>query len=237
MVQVGVVSLFPEWFEGPLSHSILGRAQKSGLLRLTFANPRDYAYDAHRTVDDTACGGGPGMVMKVEPMALALRSLQPAPGTPVVLCDAAGERFDQRAAEELASHDALVFLCGHYEGVDERVRSLFATHVYSIGDFVMTGGEPAALCMIDAVVRLRPGVLGDPESHRDDSFSHDGLLGFPLYTRPVDFEGARVPEVLLSGDHGAIAKWRRRQMLLRTRQHRPDLFCRADLNRDDLRML
>lgn len=168
------------------------------------------------------------MVMKLPPIALALESLGPGSAAAVVLTDAAGPRFAHRDAEELGRHDHIVFLCGHYEGVDERVAEL-ASHRFSLGDFVMTGGELAALAMADATVRLLPGVLGDAASHQDDSHASDGLLGHPLYTRPVEWRGQGTPEVLLSGDHGRIAAWRRRESLRRTRDLRPDLFCRARL--------
>ena len=182
-------------------------------------------------------GGGPGMVMMAPVVADALASLSPAPGAAVVMTDPAGELFTQYHAEELAAHEDVVFLCGHYEGVDERVRLKLATHCFTIGDYVLTGGELPALVMADSIVRLREGVLGDPESHRDDSHSNGGLLGFPLYTRPAAWEGQDVPPVLTSGDHGAISRWRRQQQLQRTRLHRPDLFARADLRPGDLDLL
>ena len=166
----------------------------------------------------------------------ALAALGPGPETAVVLCDAGGERFDQAAARALSGRGHVVFLCGHYEGMDERVRTRLATHCYSIGDFVMTGGELPALAMADAVVRLLPGVLGDPASHLDDSFS-SGLLGFPLYTKPESFMGLSVPSVLLSGNHGEISKWRRGEQLRLTREARPDLFCRAVLGHGDVSLL
>ncbi len=236
MVRVDFVTLFPEMVLGVVSQSILGRAARAGLAEFHAVNPRDYTYDRHRTVDDTPFGGAPGMVLKPEPVAMALESLALEPETPVIVTDAAGERFTQAAARELAAAPRVAFICGHYEGMDERIRTKLANRAYSIGDFVLTGGELPALAMADAIVRLVPGVLGDPASHQDDSHT-DGLLGFPLYTRPVEFMGESVPPVLLSGDHGAIAKWRRQQCLRRTRQARPDLFCRADLKRSDVDML
>jgi tRNA (guanine37-N1)-methyltransferase len=236
MLRVDFVTLFPEMVLGALAHSITARAQAGGAVAFKAANPRDFATDRHRTVDDTSYGGGPGMVLMAPLVAAALSSLQPDPHTAIVLCDPAGERFDQSAAEALAAKPQVVFLCGHYEGVDERVRTRLATHCYSLGDFVLTGGEIPALAMADAVVRLLPGALGDPESHRDDSFQQ-GLLGFPLYTRPDEFQGECVPDVLKSGNHGQIARWRRAQQLRRTRDHRPDLFCRASLEESDLDLL
>ena len=236
MLRVDFVTLFPEMVLGALSHSMMARALTAGAVEFRASNPRDFATDAHRSVDDTSYGGGPGMVMMAPLIAAAVDALEPLPGAVIVLCDAAGERFDQGAARSLASTEQVVFLCGHYEGVDERVRTKIATHCYSIGDFVLTGGELPALAMADAVVRLLPGVLGDPESHRDDSFE-DGLLGFPLFTRPEEFMGEAVPEVLKSGNHAEIAKWRRRQQVQRTRSARPDLFSKAALAKADLELL
>ncbi len=233
MLRVGFVTLFPEMVLGATTHSIMGRAAASGLVEFVASNPRDFATDAHRSVDDTSYGGGPGMVMMAPLILQAVEALEPSKGAAIVLCDAAGEKFTQKTAKSLAMRDQVVFLCGHYEGVDERVRTKIATHCYSIGDYVLTGGELPALVMADAVVRLLPGAIGDPESHRDDSFE-DGLLGFPLYTRPDEFLGEAVPDVLKSGDHGAIAKWRRAQQVRRTRVNRPDLLPWAKLTKADL---
>lgn len=232
MLTVGFVTLFPEMIQGALGHSIMSRAQKSGLVSFVTANPRDFATDKHRSVDDSSYGGGPGMVMMAPVVAAAFESLA-LNNAAVVLCDPTGQKFDQHAAKAHSKQDSIVFICGHYEGVDERVRTLLATHVYSIGDYVLTGGELPSLVMADAIVRLLPGVLGSPESHEDDSFE-DGLLGFPLYTRPEEFRGEKVPEVLLSGDHGAIARWRRSQQVSRTRSLRPDLFAKANLLEGDV---
>lgn len=236
MLRVDFVTLFPEMVLGALEHSIIARARQAGRVAFGASNPRDFATDRHKSVDDTNYGGGPGMVMMAPLVAAALNALNPTGETAVVLCDPAAPRFDQRAANDLAKSPHVVFLCGHYEGLDERVRTQLATHAYSIGDFVLTGGELPALCMADALVRLLPGVLGDPESHQDDSFEQ-GLLGFPLYTRPEEFQGETVPEVLKSGNHAEIAKWRRRQQLKRTRTLRPDLFAKAELTKDDLPLL
>ncbi len=233
MTTVGFVTLFPEMVQEALSHSIMSRAVAAGAVKFETANPRDFATDKHRSVDDSSYGGGPGMVMMAPLIASALESLKPGPDAAVVLCDPAGLPFDQSVARGLASFTHIVFICGHYEGVDERVRTLLATHVYSIGDYVLTGGELPALVMADAVVRLLPGVLGDPGSHEDDSHA-DGLLGFPLFTRPETFRGERVPGVLLSGDHGAIRKWRRARQINRTRALRPDLFAKADIQKSDV---
>ncbi len=236
MLRVDFVTLFPEMILGALSHSIMGRAVDGGAVEFRASNPRDFATDKHRSVDDTSYGGGPGMVMMAPLVAAALESLQPSAGAAVVLCDAAGERFDQKAACALSGVGHVVFLCGHYEGIDERVRTKLATHCYSVGDFVVTGGELPAMAMADSIVRLLTGVLGDPESHRDDSFE-GGLLGFPLFTRPEEFMGEAVPDVLRGGNHAEIARWRRQEQLRRTRAVRPDLFCKAELAGTDSDLL
>ena len=236
MLRVDFVTLFPEMVQGALSHSIMARAERAGAVQFGTANPRDFASDPHKSVDDTNYGGGPGMVMMAPLIGAALDSLAPGEDAAVVLCDPAGERYTQKEAVSLSARSHIVFLCGHYEGVDERVRTRLATHTYSIGDFVLSGGELPALAMADSVVRLLPGVLGDPESHMDDSHS-GGLLGFPLYTRPDEFMGESVPEVLKSGDHAKIARWRRQQQLLRTRRHRPDLLATAALTAADVDLL
>ena len=233
-MKFGFVTLFPELVQSVMQTSIVGRALKAGLITVECSNPRDFATDVHRTVDDNPYGGGPGMVMKVDVVAKALRSLW-STGS-IVLMDPAAPIFTQADAAHFALENSLIFICGHYEGVDERVRSNFCTNTFSVGDFVMTGGELPALCVADSVTRLLPRVLGDPVSHQDDSFQ-DGLLGAPAYTRPPEWEGYAVPDVLLSGDHRAIAKWRRTQQLSRTRNARPDLLIRAGLKRDDLDLL
>lgn len=236
MLRIGYVSLFPEMIQQTLEHSIMGRAQKSGAFTPSFANPRDFATDNHRTVDDSSYGGGPGMVMMAPLVLEAARSIL-TEGAIVISCDPAGERFTQETAEELSKASQVVFLCGHYEGMDERAAKILNARPMTIGDFVVTGGEVPALLMTDAIVRLLPDVLGDPESHADDSHSSDGLLGFPLYTKPKEIEGCEVPDVLLSGNHKEIAKWRRTQQLKRTRQNRPDLFAKARLKPGDLDLL
>jgi tRNA (guanine37-N1)-methyltransferase len=220
-VKIDVVTLFPEMF-APLGHSILGRAIEQGLLTVRYVNPRDFTSDRHRTVDDYPYGGGPGMVMKAEPIFLAVESVA-SPEAAVVLMSPAGRVFRQSIAAELAALDHLILICGHYEGVDERVREHLATDELSIGDYVLTGGELAAMVVIDAVARLLPGVLGHAESAGDESHSH-GLLEYPQYTRPPEFRGWPVPERLLSGHHAEIGKWRRRQSLERTAASRPDLM-------------
>lgn len=230
------MTLFPEMVLPALNHSILARAQSQGHVSFGAVNPRDFTVDAHKTVDDSPYGGGDGMVMKVDVVARAVRSLHLGADTVVVYTDPNGKRFDQAAAQRLSHASRVVFLCGHYEGMDDRVRQLFATESLSIGDFVLTGGELAALVISDAMVRLIPGVLGSPDSLEQDSHN-DGLLSYPQYTRPEDFEGVPVPEVLKSGNHERIRLWRRQQALQATRLNRPDLFSRAELSKEDLDLL
>jgi tRNA (guanine37-N1)-methyltransferase len=212
---------------------MLLRAEKAGIVSFAGVDIRDFATDAHRTVDDTPYGGGPGMVLKPDVVAAALRSV--GEGT-MLLTDPSAPLFSQKDARELAAHEHIVFLAGHYEGVDDRVAEAFGMRRYSIGDYVLTGGELPAAVMADAVVRLLPGVLGSAESLAEDAFT-DGLLSYPQYTRPVEWEGISVPEVLTTGDHGAIAKWRRKQRLLATRKNRADLFAKAELTRSDIELL
>lgn len=233
MLRIDFVTLFPELVLPAVSHSILGRAAVQGLVRFGAVNPRDFAYDRHRKVDDSPYGGGPGMVLSPEPVELALRYSNAREGK-VVLMDAAAPRFNQSDAERLAEESKVTLICGHYEGVDERIRSRLADETFSIGDFVLTGGEIPALAVADAITRLIPGVLGSSDSHEDDSFSADGLLGFPLFTRPAEFLSEAVPDVLQSGDHGHIREWRRRAAIDRTRRFRPDLLPKADLKSGDL---
>ena len=217
--------------------SILGRAVEHGLLSVDLHNFRDHARDRHHTVDDYAYGGGPGMVLKPEPLFQAVESLLGAPPRcPVVLLTPQGRVFRQADAERLAGEDRFALICGHYEGFDERVREHLATEELSIGDFVLTGGELAAMVVIDAVARLLPGVLGSDESAAADSHA-SGLLQHPQYTRPAEFRGWTVPDVLLSGDHQAVDRWRRRQSLKRTLQRRPDLLEKADLSQEDREFL
>ena len=217
--------------------SILGRAVEHGLLSVDLHNFRDHTRDRHHTVDDYAYGGGPGMVLKPEPLFQAVESLLGAPPRcPVVLLTPQGRVFRQADAERLAGEERFALICGHYEGFDERVREHLATEELSIGDFVLTGGEIAAMVVIDAVARLLPGVLGSDESAAADSHA-SGLLQHPQYTRPAEFRGWTVPDVLLSGDHQAVARWRRRQSLQRTLQRRPDLLKKADLSQEDREFL
>lgn len=219
--------------------SILGRAKSRGLIEINAINLRDYAHDKHRTTDDAPFGGGPGMVMKPEPVFEAVESLvsRGMGSKPrVLLMTPQGRRFDQKFAEELARESHVIMICGRYEGVDERIREQLATDEVSIGDFVLTGGELAALVIADAVSRLIPGVLGDETSCVTDSFS-SGLLEYPQYTRPADYNGMTVPEVLLSGNHAEIEKWRRKMALKRTLERRPDLLDSAPLSDEDKKIL
>lgn len=232
-----VLTLFPGMFASPLQESILGRAIKQELLQVRAHNLRDWAEGKHLTTDDTPYGGGDGMVMKPEPIARAVAELKrQTPNSKVLLMTPQGMPFTQQHARDLAMEDGLIFLCGRYEGFDERVRQLLVDAEYSLGDFVLTGGELPAMVMIDAVSRYLPGVLGSRGSVETDSFS-DGLLEYPQYTRPAVFKGMEVPQVLLSGDHGKIASWRREQQLLRTLQRRPELLEQADLSEEDKKIL
>ncbi len=227
-----VLTLFPEMFVSPFAESVLGKAIDKGLIALHAHNLRDWAEGRHKVVDDTPYGGGDGMVMKPEPVCRALDELrQRAPGSRVLLMSPQGRPFRQAEARELARDPGLILVCGRYEGFDERIRSRVDGE-YSLGDFVLTGGELAAMVMIDAIARLLPGVLGSSGSAESDSFS-DGLLEYPHYTRPVEFEGKRVPEVLLSGHHGEISRWRRQQQLRRTLERRPELLAKAPLSEAD----
>lgn len=233
MKQYFILTLFPEMMEQTLSHSIMGRAQRDGLISIKAVNIRDYTLNKQKHVDDYPYGGGAGMLMQGQPIYDAYQSLMPqAEGARVVYLTPQGRTFTQSIAEELAREESLVFLCGHYEGIDERLIEEIVTDELSIGDFVLTGGELAAAAVIDAVSRLTPGVLGKEESFVDESFS-DGLLEYPQYTRPPVFMGREVPEVLLSGHHENVAKWRREQALLRTAEKRPDLLAKAVLTEKD----
>ncbi len=237
MLRIDVITLFPEVIEAGTRYSIVGRAQERGLVAIRAIQLRDFATDKHRTVDDEPYGGGAGLVMKPEPIFRAVEFCTPEPrGARIILLEPQGRLYTQAMARELAQAEHLIIICGHYEGVDARVREHLATDTLSIGDFVLTGGELPALVIIDSVVRLLPGAIHSPESLLQDSFS-DGLLGYPQYTRPEEFRGWRVPPVLLSGNHGAIARWRRREQLRLTRMLRPDLFARAYLTRQDVELL
>ncbi len=230
-MKIDVLTLFPEMFAGPLDVSIVRRARETGRLELRIINLRDFTHDRHQTVDDRPFGGGPGMVLKPEPIFEAVESLA-GDRTHVILTTPAGRVFNQAMARELAQREHLLFICGSYEGVDERVREGLVDEELSIGDFVLTNGGLAAMVVIDAVTRLLPGVLGDDESAHDESFSH-GLLEYPQYTRPAEFRGMNVPEILLSGHHAAIEKWRAEQARMRTAQQRPDLLKQLEPKRDE----
>jgi tRNA (guanine37-N1)-methyltransferase len=241
MLRIDFLTLFPEIVNSTLSHSIMKRAVQSGAVRFETTNPRDYCYDSHLKVDDVPYGGEPGMLIKAEPMALALEAIGACPRTrdhsvAVISTDPTGVRFDQQMARDFASLSRLVFLCGHYEGIDHRLTQRFCTHSVSIGDFVLTNGELPALAMADAVVRLLKGVLGSESSLEADSHS-DGLLSAPNYTRPEIWRGEPIPEILKSGNHEAIRRWRRNQALKATKLYRPDLLARAKLDKRDLNVL
>ncbi|MGH2581730.1 MAG: tRNA (guanosine(37)-N1)-methyltransferase TrmD [Anaerolineales bacterium] len=232
-----VFTLFPGLFPAYLETSILGRARQAGLLEVQVHNIRDHATDKHQVTDDQPYGGGGGMVMKPEPIFAALESvLGTQPTVPVILLTPQGRVFNQSVARDLGAHELIALICGRYEGVDERVREHLATDEISIGDFVLTGGELPALILIDAVARLLPGALGDPEGAVTDSHA-SGLLEHPHYTRPQNFRGWEVPEILLSGDHAKIAAWRRQQSLLRTAKQRPDLLRQMELSKADQKLL
>jgi tRNA (guanine37-N1)-methyltransferase len=224
-MRIDVLTLFPEMFESPLSYSILKRAQEQGIVAIAVTNIRDFTTDKYHKVDDKPYGGGPGMVMMPGPLFDCfehVEKLAPRRGR-VILLTPQGRRFDQAKARELAGEDRLILIAGRYEGFDERIRMGLNAEQISIGDYVLNGGELAAMVVIDAVVRLLPGALGDEDSAKDDSFSR-GLLEYPHYTRPEVFRGMKVPDILLSGDHAKIAQWRREQALERTKQWRPDLL-------------
>lgn len=232
-----VFTLFPEVFFPYLDVSIMARARQMGVLEVHVHNIRDWTTDKHHVVDDEPYGGGGGMIMKPEPIFAAVEDvLGRPPRCPVILLTPQGRPFTQAVARELAQHEHLALLCGRYEGIDERVREHLVTDEISIGDYVLTGGELPALVVMDAVTRLLPSVLGDPDAPHKDSFA-DGLLEHPHYTRPAEFRGWRVPEVLLSGDHGRIARWRREQSLRRTWERRPDLLAQAHLTEEERRLI
>jgi tRNA (guanine37-N1)-methyltransferase len=220
-VRIDVFTIFPEWFAGPFDASLLGKARAAGRLDLRVHDLREHTVDRHRSVDDTPYGGGAGMVIAPEPIFAAVEAAEPP--RPLLLLSAAGRQFDHTLASELAAGDGFSLLCGRYEGVDQRVADDLCDGELSVGDFVLAGGEPAAALVVDAVVRLLPGVMGNEASGADESFA-TGLLEHPQYTRPAEFRGHAVPEVLLSGDHARVARWRRAAALRRTLARRPDLL-------------
>jgi tRNA (guanine37-N1)-methyltransferase len=234
-MRVAIFTLFPEMFAGPFGQSIVARAVARSLLSLEFHNFRDMATDRHHTVDDYPYGGGAGMVLKPDPLFASVEGAALPAGAPIVLLTPQGQTFTQRTAERLAAWPAFGLICGHYEGVDERVRQHLATEEISLGDFVLSGGEIAAMAIVDAVTRLLPGAI-DEESTIEESHQ-SGLLEYPHYTRPADFRGWTVPDTLLSGNHAAIARWRREQALRRTWERRPDMLARATLSAKEQRLI
>lgn len=236
-MKFNILTLFPGMFSGPFDNSIIRRAQDKQLVEIQLHNIRDYATDKHQTADDAPYGGGAGMVMKVEPLAGCIQDVKKMnPESTVVMTSPQGRPFNQELASELAGRSGLIIICGRYEGIDERIRQLYVEEDISLGDFILSGGEIAAMTLVDAVTRLIPGVLGSDESAITDSFS-DGLLEYPQYTRPPEFMGLNVPEVLLSGNHELIRKWRRRESLRKTRQLRPDLLAKITLSKEDRKLL
>ena len=242
-MQIDILTLFPQMFQGPFSPGIFQRAIDHKLVGVNIHNIRDYTHDKHHTVDDYAYGGGAGMILKPEPIFEAVESIksdisleEKSGGLPVILLTPQGRLFSQEIARELSRHRHLILICGRYEGVDERVREHLVTDEISIGDYVLSGGELAAMVVVDAVVRLLPGVLGSEASSLDDSHS-SGLLEYPQYTRPAVYREWSVPEVLLSGNHAQIAKWRREQAIIRTLERRPELLDKANLNLEERRLV
>lgn len=236
-MDIKVFTIFPEMFDGPLNASLLGKAREKGILDIEIVNFRDYSLDKHKAVDDTPYGGGAGMVLQPNPVVAALRDKLPLDDEEmeIIMVTPQGRIFDQEAAVELSKKEKLAFICGHYEGYDERIRH-FATKEYSIGDYVLTGGELPAMVMIDTICRLIPGVIKEKASFEDDSF-YTGLLEYPQYTRPRVFEGMEVPEVLLNGHHEQIRIWRKKESLRRTYQRRPDLLEKYELDNEEKRLL
>ncbi|OOZ37730.1 tRNA (guanosine(37)-N1)-methyltransferase TrmD [Solemya velesiana gill symbiont] len=232
-----VVTLFPEMFENMIGEGVTGRAIERGQVDLALWNPRDYAHDVHRTVDDRPYGGGPGMVMKIEPLEAAIEDAKAAaPNAAVVYMSPQGRRFDQAAAREISERDGVILIAGRYEGIDERIIDWYVDEEWSIGDYVLSGGELPALVLMDAVIRLIPGVLGAADSAEQDSYT-DGLLDCPHYTRPEVYDGEAVPEVLLSGNHELIRRWRLQQSLGRTWMRRPDLLEGRELTAEEQNLL
>ncbi len=223
-MRIDVVTIFPEFFAGPLDASLLGKARQKGVVEVRLHDLRDHTSDPHRTVDDDPYGGGVGMVMKPDPWFAAVEAVDDWEGARRILLTPAGRRLDQDVVRDLSEARHLILMCGRYEGIDERVAEGLATDEISVGDYVLAGGESAALIVIEATTRLVPGVVKEAASVEQESFGPDGLLDYPQYTRPPDFRGMKVPDVLLSGDHGEIAAWRRKQALERTKRRRPDLL-------------
>lgn len=238
-MRVDIVTLFPSMFKGPFEESIIKRAREKGLLSVHFWDPRQFTYDKHHTVDDAPFGGGRGMVIKPEPIFEVVEKIKeeirPSSGR-VIFLSPQGTPFDQEKAKKLGKQDSLILICAHYEGMDERAREHLADEEISIGDYVLTGGELAAMVIVDVVARMLPGVLGCEKSAKEDSF-YSGLLEYPQYTRPAEFKGWKVPEVLLSGNHELIRRWRRKKMLERTLRRRPELLEKTSLGEEDRELL
>ncbi len=237
-MRIDIITLFPSMFRGPFDESIIKRARKKGILEINLHNLRDFTGDRHRTVDDLPYGGGAGMVMKPEPLFRAVEKVKEEKRSSwkVILLSPQGQPFAQEKAKELAQEEGLIFICGHYEGVDERVREHLIDEELSLGDFVLTGGELAAIVMVDAIARMLPEVLGCKDSIREDSF-YQTLLDYPHYTRPAEFRGWKVPGVLISGNHQKIREWRKKKKLENTFKKRPDLLKTAKLSREEEEML
>jgi tRNA (guanine37-N1)-methyltransferase len=231
-----IVTIFPGMFESPFSETIIKRAQEKGIVEFYLHDVRDYAHDKHRSVDDAPYGGGAGMVMKPEPLVRALEGVPRMQNSMRILLTPQGEPFSHKLAREFSERSQVILICGRYEGIDERARQAICDKEISLGDFVLSGGEIAAMAVIDAITRLLPGVLGNEESIAEESFA-TGLLEYPQYTRPENFRGSRVPEILRSGDSAKIRRWRRTQALLRTKEKRPDLFEKIELSDEDRREL
>lgn len=233
-MKINILTLFPDMFD-IFSHSIMGRAMENNILDIKAIDIRDYTLNKHKKVDDAPYGGGAGMVIAPQPVVDALKAVKENNKGKIIFLGPRGKTFNQKLAGELAKEKELIFVCGHYEGIDERVYKYFDMEI-SLGDFVLTGGEMAAIPVIDSICRLIPGVLGKEESFQEESF-YDGTLEYPQYTRPVEFEGDRVPDVLISGHHENIRKWRRKQSLLITKERRPDLFKKLQLSKEDYKLL
>lgn len=229
-----LVSLFPEFFDSPLSAGLMGKAVDSGIVDFTHVNPRDFSTDRHHTVDDRPYGGGPGMVMMLDPLVKALKTIE-RPGR-ILMMSPRGRKFDQSMARELSQEQDVTLICGRYEGIDERLLDLFPVELVSMGDYILNGGEAAATCMVESVARLLPDFMGHEDSGEEESHSA-GMLEYPHYTRPEEYEGHSVPEVLSGGDHGKIARWRREQALEQTLRRRPDMLHKAELNQEDIDFL
>jgi len=237
-MRISILTIFPNFFLSPLNESLIKKAQTNGLIQIKLIDIRDFTKDKHRSVDDTPFGGGAGMVMMVEPLSLALNSIASPEEKDyhIILTSAQGKKFDQEKAFELSQKEHLIIICGHYKGIDERIKSLYDLEELSIGDYVLTGGELPALVILDSLVRLIPGFLGNFQSAETDSF-YEGLLGYPEYTRPAEFKGLKVPEVLLSGNHEKIRLWRKKEALKKTLEQRLDLLEKKILSPEDKKLL